>query len=67
MRSKVTYNNLNNVQLEEKYKEKPKKNIYELIDNSQILKKSAASSNKIPEIKDGKSQILKIFYDEDLN
>lgn len=54
----------NNVTL---YEEAPKKkkNMYELIDENQILKRSAASKNPLSSAKEGKSQILKFFYDND--
>ena len=39
--------------------------MYELIDNKQILKRSAASNNPLDTTKEGKSQILKFFYDDD--
>lgn len=54
----------NNVTL---YEETPKKkkNMYELIDEEQILKRSAASKNPLSTTKEGKSQILKFFYDDE--
>ena len=56
----------NNVTL---YEEAPKKkkNMYELIDENQILKRSAASKNPLSSAKEGKSQILKFFYDDEDN
>lgn len=55
--------NTNNVTL---YEEAPrkKKNMYELIDEKQILKRSASSKTTIEPTKDEKSQILKFFYDD---
>lgn len=44
---------------------KNKKNVYELIDNKQILRKSAKSKNTLSDTQENKSQILKFFYDED--
>lgn len=56
----------NNVTL---YEEAPKKkkNMYELIDENQILKRSAESKNPLSSAKEGKSQILKFFYDDEDN
>ena len=61
---KIARPNPNNVTF---YEEQPKnkKNTYELIGNSQILKRSAASKNPIETTKEGKSQILKFFYDDE--
>ena len=38
--------------------------MYELIDEKQILKRSASSKTTIEPTKDEKSQILKFFYDD---
>ena len=43
---------------------KPKKKVYDILDDSTILKQ-AASTNKELKTKEGKSQILKFFYDDD--
>ena len=63
IRNKATFNTIK----EERYEEfsNNKKNIYGLIDNKQILKRSAASKNPLDTTKEGKSQILKFFYDDD--
>lgn len=49
------------------YNERPTKNkdLYELIDNNQILRKSAKSKNNSLEPQQNKTQILKFFYDKD--
>lgn len=49
------------------YKEENKKktNMYELIDKNQILKRGATSKNPLSTAKEGKSQILKFFYDDE--
>ena len=39
--------------------------MYELIDENQILKRSAASKKNMTTSQEGKSQILKFFYDEE--
>lgn len=45
-----------------------RKNIYEPFDTNQMLRQSASNIKITPEKKEGKSQILKFFYDdEDLN
>ena len=61
--SSYTRTKPNNVTL---YEEAPKKkNIYELIDENQILKRSATNKKPISTSQEGKSQILKFFYDEE--
>ena len=50
------------------YKESPKKkkNLYELIDENEMLKRSASSKKNIPTSNgEAKSQILKFFYDDE--
>lgn len=49
------------------YTEMPQrnKNAYELIDENQILRKSAKNKENLQTPQEGKSQILKFFYDED--
>lgn len=44
---------------------KKKKNMYELIDEKELLKRSASSKNPKIQTKEGRSQILKFFYDEE--
>lgn len=44
---------------------KKKKNMYELIDEKEMLKRSASSKNPKIQTKEGRSQILKFFYDEE--
>jgi len=57
----------NTIYKEEKLETSPrkKKNMYELIDTKQTLKRSAASKNNLENTNEGKSQILKFFYDDD--
>lgn len=49
------------------YTEQPKnkKKVYELIDENQILRKTAKSKKDLLDNQEGKSQILKFFYDEE--
>lgn len=65
IRNNRLYNNVNSTQISNDKPAHKKKNIYEVIDENQILKRSAASKSPIPTTKPGKSQILKFFYDEE--
>lgn len=49
------------------YTEQPKnkKNVYELIDGNQILRKTAKSKKELLDTQENKSQSLKFFYDEE--
>lgn len=66
MRNMNTYSNSKADYEITSYKASPKKkNMYEIIDEDQILKKSASSKNPLGATKQGKSQILKFFYDDE--
>ena len=54
----------NNVTFYEKPPKK-KKNMYEVIDEEKILKRSASSKNPLPTEKERKAQILKFLYDDE--
>ena len=54
----------NNVTFYEKPPKK-KKNMYEVIDEAKILKRSASSKNPLPTEKERKAQILKFLYDDE--
>ena len=67
MRKNFNYTKTNNVNIinREKNINNTRKNMYELIDSSKILKQTADTNKKFDEPKEKKSQILKFFYDDD--
>ena len=69
MSQEVRINNSysNNIETIDNYKApvKKKKNLYEPIDSDQMLKQSASNNKTLGGTKEGKSQILKFFYDDD--
>lgn len=67
MRKNFNYTKTNNMNIinREKNINNTRKNMYELIDSSKILKQTADTNKKFDEPKEKKSQILKFFYDDD--